>query len=363
MRALLLADARPYSIWEWDAWRLHNLWLALGATSDGVYGTMLAVMTDRLRDHSVIALANFAGDIADVAALLMLVDHSQRLVWAASLSQVVRFRSEPDLLDADGDAYLARERFFSAGLTLRHPFDRFTHVQTQLNLGGATASLSESTRAALDPDLLARWDRDEGGQRLRAELSLALGHTTIQYHRATGPFRGGSILAEVSLGFEPWHDAASSGIRLDAELFVPLIGASNLGLRAGLGASWTWDGAPREVMLSSYEILRAVPIGDVDFLVGRHYAFALAELQVPLVTFSTLPLFDIEGLVGLDFGAAAPHVDRLWEKRVLGVALGLGFGFGPLVLRCTWAVPIDIGAPVPNGGDWTSHVALGWRYQ
>jgi hypothetical protein len=118
-------------------------------------------------------------------------------------------------------------------------------------------------------------------------------------------------------------------------------------------------------------------------LIGRHYFFSTAELQVPLnAIIRLLIVTDIEAIAGIDFGAVGqrawndPQIDPLvgadslaglrsvwndlWGARVLAPVVGLNFGLGPLVIRLHFARPLDIGAPLPNAGssEWVTNFSI-----
>jgi hypothetical protein len=153
-----------------------------------------------------------------------------------------------------------------------------------------------------------------------------------------------------------------TGARLDAQQYIalPLISGANLGLRASAG---TAGGGPYAVgyWLSSYDTLRAYTWQDPNLL-GRHFWFGNAELQVPLDGLIRLAVANgVEGVAGVDFGGVSDDLGALWDRRVLDVALGTNVLLGPLVLRLHFARALDIGAPLPeSGAPWVTNFSLSW---
>lgn len=204
-----------------------------------------------------------------------------------------------------------------------------------------------------------------GAQRRRALpgcSSLSLGYSTLRYHRATGPLDGTSALLETSLSVQPFDDYVYALLQSDLERYFQLIGRVNFFVRGGVGTTVGGKEA-RQYQLYSFDTLRGAPFQDTDFLLGRNYMFSTAELQFPLNFILAFALIsDIEGVVAFDFGGVNDDLGNLFDNRILNFVWGFNFGLGPLVLRLHFAKPIDIGAPMPNGGDWNTNFSLGWLY-
>jgi outer membrane protein assembly factor BamA len=207
--------------------------------------------------------------------------------------------------------------------------------------------------------------------RFQTEATVSFGYTSVGLQRSTGPIRGTSMLFSTNLGVQPFDDMIYDQMRLDAEHYIRIVGPVNIGLRGGTGTTFGSSRAP-QYYLSSFHTLRGVPFGDIDFLLGRNFVYATAELQFPIIELSSFPLIDLEGVLGADVGAVADEytlggrrrpLDALWQKRVFDLVFGVNVGFGPIVVAIHFGQPIDIGAPVPNDGDLTFNLSLNWRYQ
>src|SRR5690606_30947021 len=92
-----------------------------------------------------------------------------------------------------------------------------------------------------------------------------------------------------------------SRLRLDAERFFPIAGWTNFFARIGIGRSFSPEPSRDYYLFSAYT-LRPVPAGDEDFLLGKQFLFSTLEMQYPLNSIIRIPLFNIEGILGLDFG-------------------------------------------------------------
>lgn len=363
-----LNDATDYALWSVRNWEIANIFGLLGASSGGVYGQVLVTANDRLKNHALMLNAMAFGSLERTDAALTYINQQRRLIWAAGLFQDVRFRVD-DTFD-DLPRFLAGERFYGVQGTVRYPFDRFTFIQGELGLGGSTFFLPESTRDYLkrqpqdeDPESrIDRWNARHEGARLQVAPTLGLGYNTLRYHPGTGPIGGSAVLLENSLALQPFAGETHGTLRLDAEIYFPLYSRINFSLRGGAGTAYGGQFA-RQFYLSSFDTLRGVPFGDTDYLLGRNFLFTKAELRFPLNFLISLPMVDIEGVVGGDFGGVGENVSEAWDRRVLAFVAGTNFGLGPIVLRLHFARPFDIGpVAVPNGGDWVTNFSLGWRY-
>jgi hypothetical protein len=147
--------------------------------------------------------------------------------------------------------------------------------------------------------------------------------------------------------------------RLDAERYFPIYGRTHFFLRAGAGTTFGGQLA-RQFYLSSFDTIRGIPFGREDWLIGRHFLFSTAELQVPLnAIIRLLIVTDIEAIAGIDFGGVGQEPDDVWRRRVLAPVIGVNFGLGPLIIRLHFARPLDIGAPLPVGaGEWVPNFSI-----
>lgn len=338
-----LGDAEPYRANRAESWHFDNAFAVLGAGGGGVFGQAWFTASDRLRDHSLSAAAVFYGSALYADGFAQYTHNAGRNPWGVGAFQQLRFR----IADTPLGLVQVIEPYRGGAASWRLPIDRFTHLQLDQSLG---VSL-------VDPLAGGR------GQRLQSESTLRLGADTIRYHPATGPIGGFSAMVEGIYGIQPLDDERWRALRLDAETYlpIPLLSGMNVQLRGGAGTSW---GGPfaRTWFLGSYDTLRAVPFGDTAWLLGRHYAFARAELQVPVGELIRVPfLSGVEGVLGVDAGGVGEQPPELWDKRVLDVATGANLALGPMVLRLHWARALDIGAPLPaSRAPWVANVSLGW---
>jgi outer membrane protein assembly factor BamA len=210
---------------------------------------------------------------------------------------------------------------------------------------------------------------------------VRFGYDTIRYS-AGGPIAGSSFLLEGKGTFQPFDNEMFGTARLDGERYFPIVGRTHFFVRAGLGTTFGGQLA-RQFYLSSFDTLRGIPFGRDDLLIGRHYLFSTAELQVPLnAIIRLLIVTDIEAIAGIDFGMVGQRAwdsgqpdplggadpfsgvtavfEDLWSSRVLAPVVGLNFGLGPLVIRLHFARPLDIGAPLPNANsaEWVTNFSI-----
>jgi hypothetical protein len=179
----------------------------------------------------------------------------------------------------------------------------------------------------------------------------------------TGVLTGNSLLVEGLLGSRPFDAQAYGSGRLDFSKYVPIAGSANFFLRGGAGTSV--GSLAQGFYLSSFDTLRGVYPGDPEFLLGRHFAFSTAELQIPLDLFlRVLFLSNLEGIVALDAGSVSDEATELWDHRVLDAVVGGNVILGPLMFRIHFARPLDVGAPLPTGEEpvWVTNLSLAWLY-
>jgi outer membrane protein assembly factor BamA len=380
-----LDGARPYDQFDLANWELGGIFLLAGVSSYGtVVGQVMASANDRLRDHGLILSAAMYGDPALIDASLTYINQERRWIWGTGLFNEIRSRIDRSFETSDNLVFASWERYFGAEVVTRYPFSRFLYMQGSLSAGGTEYFLLSSTRddlAAPDTtaemtapprDLVGIWRANNAGLRFQTEASLGLGYNSIGMQRSTGPIRGSSFLLSTNLGVQPFDNMVYDQARLDAEHYIRIIGPVNLGMRLGLGTTVGSDRAP-QFYLSSFQTLRGVPFGDIDYLLGRNFLYATTELQFPIFEFLSFPLIDLEGVLGADIGSVADEYDRagrrrplqaLWDKRLFDLVFGVNFGFGPIIIQLHFGKPIDIGPiPVPHDGHLTFNLSLNYRYQ
>ncbi len=365
-----LARAENYDVWDWNSWDVGNIFGIVGASSEGIAGQVYATASDKLRDHTVILNMLAYGSVKSIDGSLFYINQQHRLIWGGGLFQDVGYRLDrtfPE--DSDVKQFISEERFFGVTGTARYPFSRFTFLQGSLALGGLDFFLFDGTKACVkDPNCIGaagvyqQWDQANADVRFQAEPSVSVGYNTIRYHPQTGPFMGHSLLLSGTYDWQPFRNSGYTTLRLDAEQYWSLWGRTNFFLRGGTGYTFGSRFA-RSFFLSSFDTLRGVNYGDFNYLLGRTFFFSTAELQFPLNFLVHVPFLDLEGIAGVDFGAAADNYRAAWNRRVLDAAVGVNFGLGPFVFRLHFAKPFDTGAvAVPNNGDWNTNFSLAYRY-
>ncbi len=368
---MTLDDATPYEALSLTNWQLTSLFGVLGASSSGIFGQISMLTNDRLRNHAIFLNVLAFGDLDNTVFDLLYLNQEQRLIWGTGLFQDVRYRVDQTFDDVeDMPRFLSGERFYGARGSLRYPFDRFKFIQGDLAVGGVTYflrqgainTLDNQTEARGDIDFVDEWEQTFDDHRFQFSPSLSLGYNTIRLHPGTGPIDGSSALLSSRLNVQPFERESHGSLRFDAERYLPIYDRMNLSFRTGMGS--TFGGSlSQQFFLSSFDTLRGVEFGDLDYLLGSQFFFTKLELRFPLNFLVRVPLFDIEGVVGADFGGAGQGLEDLWRWRAFSPVTGLNFGLGPLVFRLHFAKPIDIGAPrLPRDGDWITNFSLGWRY-
>ncbi len=391
-RLSLLVD-RKYNPFRLSSWTPEGFFVLAGFSTSGVFGSLVATASDRLRDHGLILSSAVYGsfDLLDVD--LTYVNQQRRLIWGLSLFHEVYPFFDRSFETSNPDtsvSFVSWRRYFGSGGVLRYPFSQFLYAQAELSAGGAGYFVSNDTAKELrglmqtmapesasslparpiqvqaparpTQDLLSLWKAQNRGLRFHTETALSLGYSTIGYHRSTGPIRGEALLLSTSLGAEPFDDVEYEQARLDAEHYIRISGAANLMLRGAAGMTLGDRRAP-QYFLSSFHTLRGVPFGDTDFLLGREFFYSTVEFQFPIATFMELPLIDLEGVLASDFGGVGNGASGIWDRRVLDLVFGVNLGFAPLVLRIHFGQPIGIGAPLPNNGKLVFNFSLVWRYE
>lgn len=365
---LSLAAAKPYQSYNPKNWQLDGIIGFAGAGSGGIYGQVLASSSDLLRNHGITLDLAMYGRPEYTDGALFFIDQSHRVTWGGGPFQGLRFRLEET--EHGNMQFLSGERFFGIVGSVRYPFDRFFYVQGDLATGGSAWFVFPETQSFLESrllngtgrDLYAEWAEDHVGVEFQSELTLRAGVDTVGYHVRTGPYTGGSVLLEGMFGTQPFNEQVYVSGRLDAARYFPIVGAANLFLRGGAGTSGGGELA-QEYYLSSFDTLRGVPYGDADFLLGRHYTFGTAELQVPLDAIVRVAFVsNLEGVAGIDAGATGNRFDQMWDRRVLDAVLGTNIILGPIVFRIHFAHPFDVGAPLPTEQNWIANISLDALY-
>ncbi|MBW1879656.1 MAG: tolB protein precursor protein [Deltaproteobacteria bacterium] len=333
----------------------------LGAGAGVVFGEVYATATDRLRDHSLVLTASIYGHPKLTDGYIAYMNQAGRISWGGGVFHELEFRLDKTFGNEVG-LFTSDERFFGALVGLRYPMNRFSYIQVDQAAGGVEYFLFSNTADYLASEgKLNEWEAANGKIRFQTATSLRLGYDTIQYHALTGPLAGSSAMVELKGETQPMEGELFGSVRLDAEhyLALPLIEGANLGLRAS-GGSATGGRYARSFFLSSYDTLRGARFGDPEHLIGRHYYFANAELQVPLhFILRSAIASNIEAVAGVDFGAAGDELDDLWGRRILDVAFGGNVVFGPIMLRLHWARAINTGAPLPDTNrPWVPNISL-----
>lgn len=362
-----LAAAEPYQGLKPGNWGIDGIFGFAGGGSGGIYGQLLMLSSDTLRNHMLTLDVAMYGTPALTDGYLLYANQARRVTWGAGPFHFLRYRFD----DVQEVEFLSIERFYGGVATARYPLNRFMYVQGDVAVGGATGFLFDSTAAYLaDPDvngtgedLLAPWLKEHGDVELQTEATARIGYDTVGYHVRTGPLTGGSLLLESTLGVRPIEGRTYANMRADAARFFPIVNATNFYLQAGAGT--TFGELAQRWWLQSTDTLRGVPFGDPAWLVGRHYAFGTAELQVPLDAVVRLAFIsNVEAVGGFDVGAVADAYGDLWDRRVVDGVIGTNVILGSMVFRLHFARPIDVGAPLPTGPEsrWVTNLSLDWLY-
>jgi hypothetical protein len=357
-------DSIPYVSLAPRNWSIESAFGLIGIAGNEVYGSLYLPASDLLRNHSLVLAVTAYGHIALTEANLLYADQSGRTTLGFGAFQTPRYRYDQSLAD-QGLVITSYERFFGGLMGVRHPLDRFVYAQGDLRVGGTDYFLYGDSRDLVEAaGLLDLWGERNVENRFQTEFSGRLGYDTIRYDPFTGPIAGRSLLLQGTLGTQqPFHDVVYGSARVDASQYLPLIGSANFFLRGSVGASLPGDYATY-FYLYSFETLRGVPFGSPAFLLGRHYAYGTAELQVPLDPILDLFLAsNIEGIAAVDAGSVSDDLPGVLGTPVVDGVLGANFIFGPLEIKLHFAYPFDLGdVPRPAQG-WVTNLSFGWLYQ
>jgi hypothetical protein len=361
-----LDQALDYNASKVENWEFGSTLVLLGGSARGIAGQAVTSVHDKLRNHIVGLNASFYGSWTLFDGQLTYINQERRVIWAAGPFQDIGFQSN---ISSDGTLrYSSYESFAGLMGGVRYPFSRFYYAQSNLALGWLRPFLTPTLETYLGEQgtpsgstVLEEWRGANPGTRFQTELSLALGYNSLRYNAATGPISGGTALLEGIFDYLPQSGEGYTRARLDLERFFSISGAANFQLRGGTGTSFNYQTA-REFFLASQYTLRPIPLGDEEYLMGRHFFYTTAEFQFPLSALLRLYIFEPEGVLGFDFGGVGQNGSDLWQRRVLGFVTGVNFTFFPFVLKLHFSKPISIGPKPPNNGDWVTHFALSYLY-
>lgn len=353
-------DSHAYEPYAWRNWRLENGVAAVGSATMG-QGALL--FGDVLSDRNALLQVAVMGDFQLTDALAFYVDRSRRQVWGAGAFHTFNQRTEPDAPGFDEDViYLQRE--YGVTALWSYPLDTFLRVEAR----GVVQGLARSFETQLDhfglngtsTRALREWQQARGGFDLETLASVRLGYDTTRYKFPGGAAGGSSVLVELGGGYLPLRSALHTWGTLDAQTHFGLLGISTLHLRmaSGLSAGSVFG---RQFYLSAYDNMRGLQVNDRRLL-GSTFAVFNADLEIPLDRLVRLAIFsNVEGVVGLDVGGVANHVQDLWASRTMAAVLGTNLGLGPFELRLHFAYPIDIGGLELSEG-WVPNVSLRYAY-
>ncbi len=393
----LPVDVTDYNALSVKNWKPEAGFVYGGGGGSTVVGRASALFSDMLRDHVLFLDLAVLGSFNFTQGLILYEDRSSRVGWVGGGFHFVQ-QNIDRTVPTQNLAYLQRD--FGITGALRYPLDRFRRFELELTLGGvqrfcpgqfigsfavacgifktdATGNivLDANNQPIPDPDRTAAWDAQNAGVNFNFQPAIRYGYDTIRYDYLTGPLAGTSALLELGGGYLPQRGAVHGFARFDAQQYFQLIGRANIGFRAAMGTTFapneagrTWS---RTWWLSSADNLRGLFPTDIQFLVGRNYYVANAELQFPLDPLVRLLIFDyIEGVAAFDFGGVfddwgrTPQSDNLnwWEHRTLTGVLGVNVLFGPLLLRVHFGHPFNIGGiqtpAMQDGTRWVTNVTL-----
>ncbi len=360
-----LTDATPYRPFAWENLELGPVMGFAGAGGGFFVGQVFAAASDRLRDHAMLLNLAVYGSFDLTDGYLLYLNQEKRTTWGFGLFQSLRFRVDETFGGNAPFLFSSGERFYGALGSLRYPLNTFFFLQGDLSIGGTSYFLDDFTEFVLytdeNRDFYSPWREANRGSRFQSEASVQLGYNTLRYHYLTGPLTGSSAMLETTVAVQPFHDEVFGNVRLDAEHYFPIIGRTNLGLRAAAGTTFGGRFA-RSYFLYTFDTLRGVNFGDVNWLLGRNFFFSTAELQIPFNDIIRVAfLSDVEGIIGLDFGGVGNTARGMWDKRVLDFALGVNVMLGPMMLRLHFARPLGVGSPFGKPDpDWVTNFSLGF---
>jgi hypothetical protein len=364
-----------------------------GGASGGFAGRAAVLFADYLRDHVVFVDLAVWGSWDFTQALVLYEDRSRRS--GLSLGAFHFVQEQLDNLDT---SLTYNQRDFGLVGAYRYPLDRFRRLEFDATVGAIQRYCLtdfffyptlydpcgglQGNPPAGEPQRpygsSAAWHDRNGGLNPDLTASGRFGYDTIRYDILTGPLSGNSLLAELGGMYVPWRGAVSGFFRADASQFFQIVGRSNFMLRAAVGTSFSPAGESRawerSFWISPADNLRGFYPGDLDYLRGRHYYVAQAELQIPLSPILHLFIFDfVEGVAALDFGGIFNRYDTrsygtspdpttgicavghtttrapdecvdvgAWDSRTLTGVLGVNVLLGPILLRVHFGHPYDI---------------------
>lgn len=370
-----LDKATPYQPTSTKNWNMGTLFGFLGAGGGAIYGRILATANDELKDHALILDVEIYGRPELIDGEILYLNQGNRMTLGGGVFQQLEYRLDDSIPEVG--LFTSGVRFFGGTGFLRHPLNTFQYIETGLKVGGAGQFLFRDTQRYLKnpnfngtgENLLDDWQAQWTGINFQSEVALRFGHDTMRYHPLTGPYSGTSFLLTGTGTTQPFDGLNYANLRMDAARYFAVAGGANFFLRAGAGGTVGGGNFARQFYLSSFDTIRGVPFGTFEYLLGRNFYYTTAEFEFPLNTLvRVLFLPAIEGVLAMDFGAAANGAKGLWEKRVLNAVVGANFIFGGIMLRMHFAKPIGTGAdpmsvgvpPLPTG--WVTNLSLGLLY-
>nr|WP_217918679.1 tolB protein precursor protein [Myxococcus sp. AM010] len=366
-----LTDAQNYEPFTRQNLEFGPFFGFAGAGGGGFVGQLFAAASDRMKDHQFLLTLAVYGSFDLTDGYLLYVNDKSRMTWGGGLFQSLRFRVDRTFEGEEGSQnafFTSGERFFGALGSVRYPLSTFLFVQGDLAIGGTRYFLDDYTefelffpeRNAANRELLTEWNARNRSIRFQTELSGQFGYDSLKYHYATGPLSGSAAMLETTVGVQPFDNQAYGNVRVDAERYFPIYGRANIFIRGGLGTTLGGQYA-RSYFLSSFDTLRGVNFGDIQWLLGRHYVYSTLEAQLPLNDIIRVAfLSDLEAIAAIDAGGVGEGRDDLWNHRVVNGVVGFNLALGPLLLRLHFARPFDVGAAAgqPDPG-WVTNFSLG----
>jgi hypothetical protein len=363
-----LQAAQSYQEFAPRNWEMGTLFALIGGGSQGIAGQVMASATDRLRNHALLLTLAMFGSLDVAEGQLLYLNQERRATYGLGPVQLLQQRLDSSL-GSDFPQFVSLERLRGAMGLVRYPLHPFLYVEGSLAAGAVEYLLDAGTTFALSVpeyngrgDFLPLWMERKPPSTLQMQPSIAFGYDTLRHHVLSGPVDGTSVLLELSASLRPFvNDFYSANVRLDATRFFPIAGRTRLFTHLGAGTAMGKRLA-NQFYLSSFDTLRGVPFGDSNWLLGRNYLYATAELRIPLdVIIQVAFLSRIEGIAGVDAGGVGANYQAMWDNRVLDVALGFNLAFGPLMFRVHFARPFNVraarGMPVADG-QWVPNVSL-----
>jgi hypothetical protein len=399
----LPAEVVAYRPLQLSNWRPETGIVYGGGSAGGVAGRAAVLFDDFMRDQALLVDLAVVGSFDFTQGLVLYQNRSRQTAWSLGAFHFVQ--QQFDQNDPNLEFF---QRDFGVVGALNFPLDRYRRLETELTLGGTerycltdfagstfiACGGYQATRAGSPgvptDDLTATWRAQNGG--VQATV------TPVRMDQYTGPLDGSAVLLELGGGWLPGRHSVHGFTRAELAHWWQLIGRANVMLRVAGAATFAADEAGRRWQrswwLSSADNLRGYSPYDVDYLIGRNYAVANLELQMPLDAIIHLFIFDqIEGVAALDFGGVFNRLESrpqgtvpdgqtclfsttrrpdqclepgAWDSRTLTGVLGINVLLGPVLLRLHWGHPFDVGGlrtPAIRLGDrWVTNLTLRYSF-